>query len=149
MTNARVGELSVQTTSARPIVDAEWDQYIENCKAEFAEEGGLPVAVLQYSLVVFPSATQRRELESAQAAFGSYEDIKRVAIITDSALARGAMAAILWLLRLKTQVRGFSRRDVRGALQWLAQVARFSEEEAWRVLNASVQEVGYPPLIDE
>jgi hypothetical protein len=148
LTNARVGELSVQTTSVRPISDVDWREYLDNCMDEFEESGAMAKAVLQYSLVTSPTARQRKELDAVQTRMGPFGTIRRVAIVTDSAMARGAMAVIVWLFRLEVPIKGFAGHEVDRALRWLAEVANFSHEEALGVLDESAQIVGYKPVAE-
>jgi len=64
---------------------------------------------------------------------------RRVALVSDSALVRGAITAINWFT--KKHVVAFAPKDVSRALDWLAEDIRFDRKEADVTLGDIVEAV--------
>ena len=76
-----------------------------------------------------PTAAQRKQLEAEEARF-AFGNVERNAILSDSAVVRGAITAIQWLLRSKAQMKAFRVDHVTQALQWLHEREPFDLAEA-------------------
>lgn len=70
-----------------------------------------------------PSASQRRIVAGYREEMGIAQ-VARIAILTESALARSAMLVLTWLARSRSvETKGFRPHDVRAALAWLEEAA--------------------------
>lgn len=72
---------------------------------------------------------------------GAFE---RLAVITDSALARASLASVRWILRARTDMRAFEPGLEQRALQW-ALGPSASITEAARTLDAMLEMMGFEP----
>jgi hypothetical protein len=77
--------------------DATWRAYVDAC-IELCRKLGPPEAALLVAPFVAPSAAQRHDLAQHDAETG-YGQLQRVALVSGSAMTRGAITAISWLLR--------------------------------------------------
>jgi hypothetical protein len=57
-------------------------------------------------------------------------NLKRIALLTDSALARGSLTAYGWLVGAKLKYRAFRPSEGEAALAWLAEHVRFDRARA-------------------
>lgn len=129
----QIDSIGISVCIARKITDEEWQQYLLG-GLRIAQALGAPPRV---SLACFegdiPDARQRRMLVEHLAEH-RLPAMERAAMITDSALVRGALTAFGWLVP-KTTLRAFRPVDLGAALDWLSQGAQFDRDlaaEAWR-----------------
>src|SRR5262249_53055292 len=89
-----------------------------------------------------PNAAQRRLIER----YSEWVTFKRFALISGSPVIRGAVTAIAWLFRGKSETKAFAPGAERDALAWLEPVSTFDFAAAFAALDDCVQQVGYAPL---
>ncbi len=138
---ARVGEVYILATSPAPIDTDELIALLEALTVD-RKANGKARGALQYSPTQAPNATQRKLIKDR---YEGEIDYERFALIAASALVRGALTAMSWLMG-KSQTKPFAPTDLKRALQWLAELTPLDLEQAMETLDASVQIVGYPPL---
>jgi hypothetical protein len=92
-----------------------------------------------------PSAQQRSYLHDQRNRFGLSHPLRlqRIAIITDSALAVGAITAFGWLLSRHTKVRTKAYRptQVESAIEWLAETSNFNRPSVDQLIQATLKEL--------
>jgi hypothetical protein len=98
--------------------DVAWKEFLEGSLAMEARMGGPALLVLSYLPDGVPTAAQRRA--SVEATRKS-RLADRVAMLSDSAVTRGAFTAIQWMLGKQTGNRAFRPAEVDAALHWLAE----------------------------
>src|SRR5262245_47390358 len=76
---------------------AERSQQYLAYSTQLRQKFGLPKALLLVAPRALPTAVQREQLNQAAAETG-YGQLQRTAVVVESALVRGAMVAISWLL---------------------------------------------------
>jgi hypothetical protein len=109
------------------------------------------VVQLLYSPLRGPSTSERRLLVERDIG-NVLGQARRMAVLTDSALVRGAVTAQAWMLRAissrGTQTSAYKPQHYRKALRDLLLTAPFDLAEAETMLRLVAEEVGLP-LIDE
>src|SRR5438876_964688 len=113
------GQLIVAATADTPMTDLAVDEFV--AKLVPLVEGRRVAGLLQYSPSQSPTAAQRQRLANATA---GKHPLKRVALVSESRLVRGAITALSWLIP-GTQTRAFAPRGCRAAFDWLAQEVAF------------------------
>jgi hypothetical protein len=135
---ARCGDLLI-SASARAFDDAEWREHCDNMRTLNNLSTPCYSAII-LAIVAGPNSAQRQILAE------EYRDvtIRRMALLTESIVARGGLTAIGWLLSVK--VKAYAPREHGKALDWLRQEATFDTSEAmarigeiFRVLGADPQ----------
>lgn len=137
--HARVGPLSVNVNVARAISDDHLREYVKATIG--AARGNWARVSLAYFAHDIPSARQRQIIIDAMDQQGVPHS-ERVALLTDSALMRGALTAYSWLTASDTGP--FSVADRQKALVWLAQKAPFDVNEGLAALEECFRAVGRP-----
>jgi hypothetical protein len=132
----RVGELQLVAQGQRAITDGEWRQNLDFI-AECHRLYGPAKAAVVWSPKHSPTAKQRKMLVEDYSEFLAQQ--KKLAVVTESIIARGAATAVGWLTTIKT--RGFAPRECEEVFRWLADVCRFDLEEARKGLQAALQAV--------
>lgn len=125
----RIGPLGVVVWNGTPATNAIFE---DHCRvmARWVELEGPFEVVLNVAGDFAPNMSQRRIVASYGEAMG-LENIRRIAILTDSALARGALLVMTWLTRTKSiQTLGFRPSEVSSALAWLREVSSIDVEAA-------------------
>jgi hypothetical protein len=69
-------------------------------------------------------------------------EFRRVAFLTDSALLRGVLTAMAWLVRSDAQTTGYKPTEWKDALSWMGEKAEFDRTEADRLFAGLCREVG-------
>jgi hypothetical protein len=113
----QIDALAMSLCVAKVLDDEEWDKYVI-AGYELSKKSGVPpkVSVAMFT-EGFPSAYQRGRLATHLKTHG-VPPLVRVAVLTDSALIRGAMTAFGWIMP-KTSMRAFDVNDVGTCLNWL------------------------------
>ena len=126
MAVARCGELWLAATGDERIADETWREYLELAKASVASHGPFTGLYLLFPRNA-PSTSQRNMLTNEYGRAVRIDQQRRVAVISDSAITRGAMTAISWLTSGKIALRAFSPSagDRRRALDWLGEEIAF------------------------
>jgi hypothetical protein len=137
----RIGQVYILATAAAPIDTDELIALLEGLSADRKANGRARCA-LQYSPSQAPNAAQRKLLKDR---YEGEIDYERFALVASSALVRGALTALSWLMR-KSQTKPFAPTDLKRAFEWLAELTPLDLQQAMQTLDASVQSVGYPPL---
>jgi hypothetical protein len=135
--NARVDELIVSSAGAT-ITDREWREHCEQLRT-LARLGTPARAMVIFGVGNGPDARQRQVLAD------DYKDVGllKVALLTDSTLARGALTAIGWLMNAAPKAYGHSELDP--ALTWLATFAKFNAAQARSTLVEVIRLTGGDP----
>jgi hypothetical protein len=124
----QIDSLAMSLCVAKVITDEQWDEYIM-AGYQLAQKHGLSPKVSMAAFTdAFPSAYQRGRL-AAHLKKQGVPPLERVAVLTDSALIRGAMTAFGWIMP-NTSLRAFEVLDTRGCLKWLHDQAPFDEVKA-------------------
>lgn len=92
--------------------DAEWDQWVEYIATNIAPGSGPRVLVVTEG--GSPTAGQRAALSNVT---DQHRNASKVAVCTDSTMARGAITALSWFL--PNAYRAFSPADVDKAIEYL------------------------------
>jgi len=132
------GELIIAATSEKPMTDEAVDEFIVHLGALMNGRSAI-TAILQYSPTQSPNALQRKRMMEAQA---MNQPIKRIAILTQSKIVRGAVTALAWFAKSGPQTRAFSIDRHADALKWLSETARFDRVAAPAVLKEVTSAVG-------
>lgn len=128
---ARTGELWLTAVGNERITDVSWQEYLEMAKASVAKHGPFTGLYLLYPKNG-PSTAQRSMLTADYGQAVRIDMQRRVALITSSAVTRGAITAIGWFTKGATSVRAFSPSapDRNKALDWLGEEIRFDRGTA-------------------
>ena len=117
---------------AKELTDEGWDEYVINGYHITKKYGMPPKVSMAMFTEGFPSAYQRGKL-ATHLQKNKVPALVRVAVLTDSALIRGAMTAFGWIMP-RTSMRAFEVLDVAGCLRWLQSGGTFDEKKvmtAW------------------
>jgi hypothetical protein len=137
--HARVGPLAVNVNVDRTITDTHIRDYMKVVIA--AARGEWARVSLSYFAHDVPNARQRQIIVDELKRNGVPHP-ERTAILTDSALMRGALTAYSWLTG--SDARSCAVADRRQALVWLAEKAPFDVDEALGALEECFRAVGRP-----
>lgn len=114
----RLGPLGIVVWNGEPPDDAAFESHCI-VASEWVRDGGPFTVFLNVAGSFTPSASQRQIVAGHREEMG-LAAIHRIAILTDSALARGALMVLTWLARSKSiETRGFRPHEVVLALDWL------------------------------
>jgi hypothetical protein len=144
MASARVGKLWLGAAGRHAIKDETWRQYLDHAAASTASDGPFH-GVLFWSPTHGPSASQRKVLRNEFARAIAVDAQRRVVLISESTLVRGAMTAISWFAR--TNAAAFSPADIQCAFDWLAEDIPFDRTQAQRALVQIVDAVQVQPRL--
>ena len=118
----RIGALGIIVWNGVPPNDRVFEEHCHVSKAWVREHGPFGV-FLNVAGSFVPSAAQRQIVAAYREDMG-IAHIPRIAILTDSTLARSAMLVLTWLARSRSvETRGFRPGEIATALAWLEQVA--------------------------
>ena len=124
----QIDDLAMSLCVAKELTDEGWDEYIV-AGYDITKKNGMPPKVSMAMFTeAFPSAYQRARLAAHLKNHG-IAPLTRVAVLTDSALIRGAMTAFGWIMP-RTSMRAFEVLDVAGCLKWLQQGGDFDQQKA-------------------
>jgi len=116
----RLGRLGIIVWNGEPPNDRVFEDHCVVVSDSVREHGAFSV-FLNVAGSFAPSAAQRRIVAEYSEAM-QLKAIGRIAIITDSALARGALLVLTWLTRARTiEIVGFRASEKHSALGWLAE----------------------------
>jgi hypothetical protein len=132
----REGTLLVIAVAAPSWSDASWKEFLDGSLEIEARMGGPARLVLSYFLDGVPTASQRH-LSVQTTKKSRLAD--RVALLSDSALTRGAFNAIQWVLGKQTNSQAFRPTEVRVALDWLSGAHPFDIPPALRRADALIR----------
>jgi len=138
-THARLGPLVMNVCHAQVLTDEDMETYIRRTVQESRGEPAL-VSLSHYAHHI-PSARQRQVMFAAMKT-NRVPPPSRQALLTDSALLRGAMTAFGWLTG--TDSASYSLIDRHRALLWLAETAAFDADEALVMLDDCFRRSGLP-----
>lgn len=125
----RIGPLGIIVWNGVPPNDSVFEEHCIVVERWVAESGPLSV-FLNVAGDFVPSAAQRRIVASYSDPM-ALPNIRRIAILTNSAAVRGALLVLTWLARSKTiEPRGFAPPDPRAALEWLDEAVSIDIEAA-------------------
>lgn len=138
--HARVGPLAVNVNNSKTPTDKEVREYMQATIR--AARGDFAQVSLSCFVHQVPNANQRKiileEMEQNR-----LPPLARTALLTDSALMRGALTAYSWLTRSDSD--SFAISDRRRALVWLAERATFDVDEGLAALDGCFAAVGLHP----
>jgi hypothetical protein len=135
----RVEELLVMALNGALVTDDEWREHCENLRA-LNKIGGPAKAMIIFGIGEGPNAKQRQVLAEEYADLGKN---MRVALLTDSVVARGVLTAIGWLL--SSQTKAYGLRELNTALSALAAHAKFNAAQVRTALVEVIRLTGADP----
>jgi hypothetical protein len=121
----QIDSLAMSLCVAKVLTDEQWDEYIMGGYQLTQKHGQPPNVSMAAFTDAFPSAYQRGKFANHLKTKG-IPPMVRVAVLTDSALIRGAMTAFGWIMP-RTTLRAFEMLDVGGCLAWLGGGGPFDE----------------------
>ncbi len=136
---ARVGELWILASGSRPIRDEGWTEYLE-AAAQSVESDGPFTGLLIWTPIYGPSAPQRRQLTDDYGKRVRLDLQRRIVVISESTIARGAMTAISWFTS-GAKFECYAAKDRDRAITWLALDIPFDRKEAESRLNGMISAV--------
>jgi hypothetical protein len=144
------GDLMITVSPVEPWSDAIWREYLELI-ATYHERFGVQPGVLNFSPTQSPSATQRNILGTEFKDKTHVAELRRVVVLTDSALARGVLTALTWLLpnSRKMHQMAFKSTELDEALEWLAKDLTFDVARARALYREMLAVGGYDPETQE
>jgi len=132
LASERIGKLWLAASGRRAIADETWREYLDHAANSVTRDGPYH-GVLFYAPKHGPSASHRKMLTHEYARAVRLDLQRRVALISDSAIVRGAITAINWFTR--TNLVAFPPREARHALDWLAEDIAFDRSQAEHALD--------------
>jgi hypothetical protein len=120
--------------------DADWDAHLNNVET-LVRTTGAPRAILLFAPLHGPTAKQRSAQQKRDSDLGVSE-LKVIAMISDSVLARGALTAISWLIPSKAEIRAFKSTATMEALDWLAAREKIDKQQAIAQLAVMTDRAG-------
>ncbi len=143
---AAVDDLLVQVISAPQVSDELWTEACEATTAFYREERPFS-AQLAYSPSAGPNARQRDISKKYQEQWTGFDEIRHLALLTDSIIVRGAVTALSWIMpKQKFAMKAYACREHAAALKWLAAQGSFDETEGTMLFRELVAYSGLPPL---
>lgn len=143
----RTGDLLIAAVNRKPITASVWDEYL-NTLATLARNEGAATGGLQYTPDHGPNAAQRKALSLREDELGM-DKLRRMAIVSDSVVVRGAVTAISWMIKssAQTKISSFKPTDYSEAFRWLHEQVAFDENEAHTAFQLALRAVGLEPEI--
>ncbi len=139
----QIDGIAMSLCVADELSDEGWDEYVV-AGYNITKKYGMPPKVSMAMFTeAFPSAYQRGRLASYLKKHG-VPPLQRVAVLTDSALIRGAMTAFGWIMP-RTTLRAFEVLDVTGCLEWLHGGGEFDRKRASLVWAEARRMLGLNP----
>ncbi len=139
MSLGRCGDVDIAATGLEEISDEACDEIVDHT-LELDAQRGLAKGGLQYTPERTPSPAQRRRIAARQ----QVGDYVRMAIVTESPVARGAITVLAWLFKSQAHTRAFAPSEARQALEWLNEAASFDLEQGLSMLKTVIANVGLP-----
>ena len=134
-----IDDLTVNVNGPDPFVDADWEAYV--LWTEDLISRGIPVkGALTFSPFQSPNAAQRERLR--QSLQKGVQGAPRVAVLSDSAMVRGAMTALSWFIK-SVHAKGYRPMESDLAMTWLAQQLEFDAAEVRAALKKGTTAVGF------
>jgi len=134
-----IDDLTVNVNGPEPFVDADWEAYA--LWTESLIKRGVPVkGALTFSPFQSPNAAQRDRLRRSLQ--HGVQGSPRVAVLSDSAMVRGAMTALSWFVK-SVHAKGFRPMESDEAMKWLAQYLKFDAAEVRDALKKGTTAVGF------
>lgn len=123
--------------------DAEWLDFLLMCDRA-SKLPGVPQAKSSLTVTVGAMPTTAQRKQSAEHNKGVEGQLKRIAMLTDSALVRGVLTAFGWLMP-GPKLSSFSMTEEDAAFAWLSEVDSFDVEQAKRLLHEMLRSAGITP----
>ncbi len=135
--------IGIGATGLNPITDAEWDEWVREMDRAYSQ-GQVTRAIWQISPKQQPNVRQRGSLTAVQKKYDIPRQTKIVVISTESALARGAMTGITWLLGGKPPLRAYAVNDVERALTAIErEIGTFDRQKVIAAAAEACSAVGF------
>jgi len=143
----RTGDLLIAAVNRKPITASVWNEYLDTL-AVLARNEGAASGGLQYTLDHGPNAEQRKALSLREDELGM-DKLRRVAIVSDSILVRGAVTAMSWMIKssAQTKLNSFKPADYASAFRWLGEQVTFDESQANTAFQQALRAVGLEPEV--
>lgn len=138
-----IGRLAIIVSGTKSYSDEVWVEYCAICR-EMSNPALPYLAAFNYSPIVGPSASQRKTFNSEVGDLNKH--FKRVVLVSDSAIVRGALTATAWITRSDMQMRPYSPARVDEGFAWLAEVAEFNRDDAKKAFLDLVRQQGDDPV---
>jgi hypothetical protein len=149
MWNTRGNELCVGRVGPLALVvggdswdDAAWREHCE-LFAKMVEHFGAARLVFNLSPRRGPTSAQRRLLSLEYHTRNRIDEVRRFAMLTESALVRGALTALGWFAQ-RTKTSAYPPAKAMEALAWLRQDTAFDVVEAVTVFRELMTQAGHP-----
>ena len=129
----QLDEFALNVSSAKAITDAGWMEFLNGSLGVSRKLGVLPKVTIAYFARAYPNATQRQAAKKFIDE-NAVRNIERLAALTDSAMLRGALTALNWIMP-DSKMQAYSPREYAQALTWVHEIADFdvaSAHHAWR-----------------
>jgi hypothetical protein len=135
----RVSDLLIVAAPGSGWPDDEWRDHMEQT-AELRARLGSQRVVLTYSPDGAPSARQRRIVNDYRERIG-VADVRAQAVISQSALVRGAVTAMTWLMRPPYEMRSYPVSQLNAAFAMLRPHGEFDVTRATELLVSMLVEL--------
>jgi hypothetical protein len=120
--------LTITVSTARDFDDGEWFAFLENTLAIARDLRVTTKVSMVCSVYSHPNARQRQAMSEFFARH-RLEKLKRIALVTDNVLVRGALTAFGWIVP-KVRVNAFRSAEAASGFQWLHEASSFNQSEA-------------------
>lgn len=143
----QIDQMTISLCIAPQITDEQWTEYLEGAYAIAKKLRRPPLVGVMCCTDAFPSAKQR---QMSKDFIDKYYDTRfhRVAIVTESAVIRGAMTAMRWVIPTLT-MRAFLPSAIGEGVNWLREVAEFDAALALDAWSDGLTKFAMPPPSDK
>jgi hypothetical protein len=139
----RIGDLSLIVCCSHEFGNDEWREFIDILIASSARMGA-PVRGVLYMPTHGPSSYQRALMSQAQDDINKGQTFKRLGLITNSTLARGAMTALSWAMKYtSSQIQVGNTARTREATSWVCEGTRHDVARVTAALDELLVHAGY------
>jgi hypothetical protein len=137
----RVGPLAL-VVAGNSWDDAAWREHC-SLYAKMVADCGAARAVFNLSPRAGPSSSQRRMLMSEYRERNRIDEVRRFAILTESALVRGVLTALGWFAQ-GTKTAAYAPTKATEALAWLREDVAFDVADAVTAFRELMTDAGHP-----
>lgn len=141
---AGVGDLVLTCVGPGQVSDDLWTEHLSQV-AEFLSERTFTSA-LNYTPHFAPNTTQRHIMQKRKTELAASDNVKKIALLSDSAFVRGGVTALQWIMKFDSAVKPFKPDMYREALAWLREFTRFDVDDAASFLREIAVYTGHGRL---
>jgi hypothetical protein len=143
----QIDDITINLCVAHQITDEQWGEYLEGCYVITQKLKRPPNAGVMCCMNAFPNAKQRQMSDDFLKKYYKHRFL-RVAIITESAMIRGAMTAMRWVIPTLT-MRAFAPAAIRDGMQWVREVTEFDTSLAMNAWSDALTKLSAFPIRDK